>query len=131
MCVLSCLGGDVVFCAPFATKTCQRLWDVASLMTGRICCFLALSKSVSPDQIESLWPFLKHNLNWCEPRWVNRAAIGLSMFPLLEVPSEGYRKSKIETFYILTVGCQQFQGLAQELKKQIFMSPFYFLRDSV
>lgn len=47
------------------------------------------------------------------------------MCPLLEVPSEDYR-SYIKTFYMLTVGCQQFQGLAQELKKQIFMSPFYF-----
>lgn len=52
------------------------------------------------------------------------------MFPLLEVPSEGYRKSYIETFYILNVGRQQFQGLSQGLKNKIFMSPFKFLKRS-
>lgn len=70
--------------------------------------------------------FLKHHLNWFEPRWVNRAyykcaAIGRSVFPLMEVPSEGYRKSYIETFYILTVGCQRFQELAQELKNNFLV----------
>lgn len=34
-CVLSSLGGNAMLCAPFATKTCQQVWYVASLMTGR------------------------------------------------------------------------------------------------